>query len=215
MTNIQIRPFSIEFVDPLFAVAIHLGFAHGLLNELWFQYWRLPSGDEWLRVASFGLGMLTLVLAWIAYHSSIRKRPVKAFGRFSVDVTLVILYGLLLVKYADFKAVLLLLVLIYALYVMWDILKSMEYRTDYAKVGGWIKRYRRETITFGWFIAFIMLWWLYSRGHVGNVVALILAYIATIAHRINKQVPIWGALSRGASRVLVQGSDSGEANGGN
>lgn len=210
MTNIPNRPFTIEFIDPLFAVAIHLGLSHGLLNETWFHDWHPPTGNEWLSLASFCLGMLTLALAWIAYHSSIRKRPVKAFGRFSVDVSLVILYGLLLVKYTNLQAVLSLLVLIYALYVVWDVLKSKEYSSEYAKADPWIKRYRRELITFGWFVVFVILWWLYSKGYVGNVAALILAYVATIAHRINKQVPIWGALGRGANRVFVKGSDDGE-----
>jgi len=210
VTNIPNRPFTIEFIDPLFAVSIHLGLSHGLLNETWFHDWRPPIGNEWLTLASFSLGMLTLVLAWIAYHSSIRKRPVKAFGRFSIDVSLVILYGLLLVKYTNLKAVLSLLVIIYFLYVVWDVLKSKEYSSEYAQVGPWIKRYRRELITFGWFVAFVIIWWLYSKGHVANVGALVLAYIATIAHRINKQVPIWGALGQGASRVFVKGNDDSE-----
>jgi len=210
VTNIPNRPFTIEFIDPLFAVAIHLGLSHGLLNEAWFHEWRLPTGNEWFSLASFNLGMLTLVLAWIAYHSSIRKRPVKAFGRFSIDVTLVILYALVLVKYANLKAVLLLLALIYFLYVLWDILKSKEYSSEYSRADPWIKRYRREFITFGWFVVIVILWWLYSRGHVGNVTALVLVYIATIAHRINKQVPIWGALGRAASKVFVKGTDDGE-----
>lgn len=210
MTSTSNSHFSIEFVDPLFAVAIHLGLAHGLLQEAWFQYWRIPLGEEWLRLATFFLGLLTLVLAWIAYHSSIRKRPVKAFGRFTVDVTLVILYALLLVKYANLKAVLLLLLIVYALYVGWDLLKSGEYSNEYLRSDPWAKRYRRELITFGWFVAFVVLWILYSRKLVGDVVALLLAYFATIAHRINKQVPIWGALGRAAKAIFVYGSDAAE-----
>ncbi|MDX6447203.1 MAG: hypothetical protein QOH71_4277 [Blastocatellia bacterium] len=210
MTSTPNSQFSIEFVDPLFAVAIHLGLAHGLFQETWFQYWRIPLGDEWLHLATFLLGMLTLVLAWIAYHSSIRKRPVKAFGRFTVDVMLVILYALLLVKYANLKAVLLLLLVVYALYVGWDLLKRGEYSSEYLKTDPWIKRYRRELITFGWFVAFAVLWFLYSRKVVGDVFALLLAYFATIAHRVNKQVPIWGTLGRAANAIFVRGSDAQE-----
>src|SRR5687767_5464181 len=150
--------FSIEFIDPLFAVAVHIGLTESLFKESWFHDWRLPQGDELIRLATFCLGLLTLLLAWVGYHESIKHRPIKAFGRFIVDVLIVILYAMLLVKSADFNAMLFLLVVIYMLYVFWSVLKSWEYQEEYAQIAGWKTRYRREIVTLFWFLVFLGLW---------------------------------------------------------
>ena len=206
MTTSNPSNFDIEFIDPLFAVALHLGLSHGIYQETWFRDWRLPQGDESFHLGVFALSLLTLILAWVGYHGSIRRRPVKGFGRFIVDVVLVIFYATLLVKYTDFRATLFLLMCVYALYVIWDLFKSWEYHADYANVQGLRTRYRRQIVTIIWFLVFIALWWLFSRNHLSEWSALILAYVATVGHRINKEVPIWGALGGGVAKLFVHGN---------
>jgi hypothetical protein len=198
--------FSIEFIDPLFAVAVHIGLTETLFKELWFHDWRLPQGDEVIRLATFCLGLLTLLLAWVGYHESIKHRPIKAFGRFIVDVLIVILYAMLLVKSANFDAMLFLLVIIYMLYVFWSVLKSWEYQEEYAQIVGWKTRYRREIVTFFWFLVFLGLWLLFHFQWASALTVMVLAYVCTVGHRINKEVPIWGALGNGISRLFVRGT---------
>jgi hypothetical protein len=198
--------FSIEFIDPLFAVAVHIGLTESLFKESWFHDWRLPQGDELIRLATFCLGLLTLLLAWVGYHESIKHRPIKAFGRFIVDVLIVILYAMLLVKSADFDAMLFLLVVIYMLYVFWSVLKSWEYQEEYAQIPGWKTRYRREIVTFFWFLVFLGLWLLLHFQLATELTVIVLAYVCTVGHRINKEVPIWGALGNGISRLFVRGT---------
>jgi hypothetical protein len=197
--------FQIEFVDPLFAVAIHLGFSHRLFGEHWFEVWQWPEGQEIFRFWTFGLCFLTVLLAWLGYHESIRVHPVRALGRFLVDVVLVSLYAVLLVKSDDLHTALTLLTIIYALYVLWSLLKTKEYPEEYPRDILWKSRYRREIVTFGWFIAFVALWLASGTGLIAEWALLTLAYLFTVGHRVNKAVPIWGTLGNALSRLFVRG----------
>src|SRR5207249_10854587 len=101
--------YKIDFIDPLFAVAVHVGLTHGVLEEAWFIEWQLPTGNEWLHLATWLLAFLTLLLSWVGYHESIKTKPLKGLWRFILDVLLVTAYAFLLIKFRNLGAVLVIL----------------------------------------------------------------------------------------------------------
>src|SRR5205809_4877864 len=115
MTDRDKKTFGIDFLDPLFAVAIHIGFTHGVLEEPWFKEWRWPRGHETFDALVLLLAFGTVVLSWVGYHRSISLKPLRAedrmgLVRFILDVVLVSLYALLLVKFKDIDVTLLIYV---------------------------------------------------------------------------------------------------------
>src|SRR5438128_12697492 len=110
------RPFMVDFIDPLFAVAIHIGFTHGLAEEEWFKKWRLPHGDDAFNVFVLLLGFMTITWSWVGYHQSIARRPLQSQWRFIFDVAVVLMYIVILVQYRNFAAFLMALAAIYLLY---------------------------------------------------------------------------------------------------
>jgi hypothetical protein len=179
-------PFKADFIDPLFAIAIHLGFAHGLINSKWFVDWRMPITGERLTAATFALGFLTLVLSWLGYHQSIKSKPLKGYGRFIIDVTLVVIYAMILVKFENLNAVLLLLAIVYLLYLLWDIFKINEYKEQYDLRLSRGKRYHREIVTAIWFGWFLLIWILSNTAIFDYQTLWIFAAIGTVGYRIHK-----------------------------
>jgi len=187
------KAFTIDFIDPLFAVAIHIGLTHGILDQAWFKEWRPPNGHEVFDVLVLGLGFWTVILSWVGYHESIKGKPLKGLGRFVVDVLLVGSYALLLVKFQDIDAVLELLVWIYLLFIVWDLFKVREYKDRY-QAPTWSQRYRRELVTGGWFVAFLGLLVTRKALDLTPVATLVGMWVATTMYRVNKGVPMWSSL---------------------
>jgi hypothetical protein len=192
------QKIGIDFVDPLFAVAFHIGFNDWFVQQPWFAEWRLPAGlDEWFRVVTFWLGFWTVVLSWVGYHKSILTKPLLgAKLRFSLDVLLVVTYALLLVKSSDFFAVLTLLALIYVMYALWDWGKLLEYPpNEYPDKYPPGQKTRRERVTDVFCLVFVGIWVLNWRwpldlnGHWPWLrwVWLGTAWFATILYRIAKE----------------------------
>jgi len=176
----------IDFLDPLFAVAIGIGFQNGILLEPWLQNWVWPKSGELFHLFVFVLGMLTITLSWFGYHQSIRNKPLESNGRFILDIELLILYILLLFQYKNFGAVLFLLAAIYLSFILWDVLKVMEHTEDYRGIGGsQFKRYARELITVQWFIFFAVLS-ITHHFYEDNYYLLIGAYLGIVLYRVDK-----------------------------
>jgi hypothetical protein len=200
--------YAISLIDPLFAVAVHLGLSHGIFLETWFLTGHMPRRADAFGLATFCLGMLTLVLAWIGYHRSVYRRPVRAFGRFVVDIGLVVLYAVLLVQYHHFTVCLFLLAMIYLLYAIWDILKAIEYRTEPSSAPPLLYRYGHETGSIMWFVIFASIYVLAGKTIIHPIVPLVLAFAATIVHRVNKVVPIWLPLGSAIGRMFLFGRNT-------
>lgn len=196
-------PFAVTFIDPLFAVILHLGFAEGIFSTDWFQAWRPPTGSERFCIAVFALGFINIILAWLGYHQSIRRKPLRGLARFGIDVCLVMIYAAILVKFKNFGAVLWMLVAAYSLYVLWDFAKVLEYREEYKGAGAFANRYGREFVTTFWCALFITLAILHNYG-VSDRVVLTCAFAATVGHRVNKVVPFWSGLGRGLQKILIR-----------
>src|SRR5262249_49859396 len=73
----RIPPYNFDFIEPLFAIAVHIGLAEGLLKEEWAEKWQWPSDAEWFHIKIFALGFITLVASWLGYHESIRTKRLK------------------------------------------------------------------------------------------------------------------------------------------
>ena len=173
-------PFAISFIDPLFAVAIDIGFGHGILEETWLKEGHRPIGIEWFNLGVFGLGLVAIVIGWAGYHRSLRTKPIRLFPRFSIDVLLVLLYAIILVQYRNFEVVLALFVACFLLYAIWDFLKVLEHPKQFDNGLPFRKRYRREIVTlvwlafFGLFFAGLRIWgW-------NRTLILVLSYLTCI-----------------------------------
>jgi hypothetical protein len=209
------QKIGIDFIDPLFAVALHIGFNDWFIRQKWFEAWRFPSGvDEWFTVLTFWLGFWTIVLSWVGYHKSILTKPLLGHKlRFSLDVLLVVAYALLLVQSSDFFAVLTLLALIYVMYALWDWGKMLEYPPDeYPEKYPPGKKTRRERVTDVFCLVFVGIWALNWRwpldlnGHWPWLrwVWLGAAWFATVLYRIAKEKDLVAGTKKKVATVVAR-----------
>lgn len=201
------QPAGLDFLDFVFTIAMGIGltpeilgrdYITGLLSEQWARTVQFPQGQDLFNLGVFLLGFLTLTLSWFGYHGSIRKRPLKydtlsGMLRFIIDVLLVIIYGVILVKYRHFHVVLFLLLLVHTIFVIWDLLKITEHWNTYqARGGSHLYRFRREYVSVVSFVLFLLVW--ASAGVLPQVLTLILAIAVTVLYRVNKIYPTWERL---------------------
>ena len=141
---------SIDLIDIVFTAMVTVGLTPeilqvnhitGMLSEPWVMAAlkgapRVPLTFELFDLGTFLLGLLTLLLSWFGIHASLQANPIQystnwGMLRFVLDVTLVLLYGVILIFFQQLHAVLFLLAVVYSLYVVWDIFKTLEYQEDY------------------------------------------------------------------------------------
>lgn len=125
--------YRIDFIDPLFAVAISIGFVNGLFDTTWIKQWSLPARNEWSEAIYFFLAMFAVVLSWEGYHKSIEAKPLESFWRFLLDIVLLVLYIFLLIKFRDTGTFLVLMLLIFVIYIIWDAVKVKEHYDKHYK----------------------------------------------------------------------------------
>jgi hypothetical protein len=147
---------AIDFIDPLFAVALAANFT-SLSAEPWFNCpTMIFTRENLFHVASLFLAYLTVILSWIGYHKSIRKKGIDVNHwagevRFFLDVLILIFYFILLEGYNDFGRELWVLVAIYVLFIFWDQMKRLEGAQEGKDSGSAARR----GVTVVWFIFFI------------------------------------------------------------
>ena len=123
---------AIDFIDPLFAVVLHISFAEIILKEGWFGDFRLVWNEPNLfEVATLLLAYTAIIHSWIGYHRSINKNPIKLDKgagqlRFMLDIVLLVAYFVLVVSLKNFQRTLWTLVFIYAVFFLWDQCKRVE-----------------------------------------------------------------------------------------
>jgi hypothetical protein len=174
----QSGKFRIDFIDPLFAVAIHIGFVEGLLTESWAHDRTFPAFNDIANIWMFFVGLFfVIVTSWVGYHLSIERRPLKQNERFYIDIVLLVLYFFVLLYFRSPSKMCVLLVLIYVFYIAWDYYKTREYDQEFYGGGppptgigylrlcarGWFRRNSApaligEVVTFGWLTC-------YARSH--------------------------------------------------
>ena len=219
----------LDFLDFLFTVSISIGLTpellgingiSGLLSEDWQMVWRWPNASESFSLAVFILAFLNLTLSWFGYHASIKSRPLNYYSgygmvRFILDVSLVIIYGVILLKYKTFTAVLSLLICVYVIFFIWDLLKIGEYHEPPAGVSdsdkyfsvkltkartanpSWseskikLQVYRRELVTLVCCVLFIALGILYFCVSLPQWLALSGAMFISVFYRFSKNHLTW------------------------
>jgi hypothetical protein len=103
--------------------------------------------------------------------------------RFLIDIVLLISYALLLLQFKNLRAFLFFLVLNYGLYLVWDVIKIIEFRERRIK--------SREVATLITFVLFVILWLVVEE--IDRWLVLLLAGLVTLSYRL--------------SRVLIKGAE--------
>jgi hypothetical protein len=155
----------------------------------------VPNQEEWLHIGTFLLGFLTLTLSWYGYHGSLQKRPHKYesgkdMARFVLDVVLVILYGLMLIRFKSLTVVLVILAIVFIIYTFWDAIKFATphfFEDEDGKEDLELKR--RTAVTFGWTIALLAVVGLHCIFGFPWL-SLGLATACTVLYRWNKYSPL-------------------------
>jgi hypothetical protein len=139
-----------DFVRRMFAVAISVGFAGRLVQMNWIKgsqfVW--PTATEWIVLLRLVVGILVVVSGWEWYHRDIRVRPLKHPWRFYIDIAVVITTILFLFASDKEEVWLSSLVLIFALYLLWDAVSALEFRTTAAQAQIW-SAFATNAIWFG------------------------------------------------------------------
>src|SRR5262249_7695758 len=135
-----------DFIDPLFAVILHIGFVHTVLaDDLMHFAARRAAGKVTLcELANLLLGFTNILLSWHGYHRSILEHPIRGGIRFYMDVLCLVMYLYIVLYYQNLLAVLWLFVGQFVLFWLWDAAKAKEYPSE--KLGMW----KMGEKTFGW-----------------------------------------------------------------
>jgi hypothetical protein len=211
MGNNPNNKIAIDFLDPLFAVILHLSFDQ-IRHEEWFLIPRLIFAEPNLfHVAILSLGYTTVILSWIGYHISVHKCGIdvkKTYGkwRFFFDIVLLFSYFVLLENYKALGKALWILSFIFFVFILWDHMKRLEWpdtriEKDEARGKRWQeerrKRQQRRGVTVLWFFIFLGLAFLYrlrpSAGICGcaDCLALVAAFLGAFLYRTHKD-KLWG-----------------------
>src|SRR2546426_9967057 len=194
-----------DFIDPLFAVVISLGFESitrepaffGALRESWLTSPQSIYGTRAsFTIAVIGLSYLTVIASLVGYHKSVLAKNIKittiwGLLRFGADILILGFYWLLLVNYETFRFELYILVLVNVLFVAWDSLKSREYSPE-----SYDSKQRRG-VTVIWLLLFTSLYGGYLlfkaqsslSGDLVDWLALGFAILFTLLYRVHKEKP--------------------------
>jgi hypothetical protein len=191
----------LDFLDFLFTVSMGIGLTpeilqqtqiKGLLQAQWaLGTGRYPNNEEWIQIFSFFLGFLTLTLSWYGYHGSLDKRPHRYdkgtdMFRFVLDVVLVILYGIMMVRFWNLDVVLAVLLVVFIIYSIWDSIKF--FTPNFFEEGNEVENTelkRRIRVTWKWTI-FVFLAFLSHLVFNLEWISVLVAIASVILYRLNK-----------------------------
>jgi len=192
----------LEFIDFLFTGSIGVGTLpeilggdfNGILSESWVTQGQMPLSPDLFYIASLILGVLTLSLSWYGYHDVMRRMKIRfedlnGMFRFIIDISLVLLYAVILIKFKMFKVILAILVLIFILYFIWDIFICC-YKKKKGELTGEI--IRGAGVTLFWLVCFVILWFLtFHINFLGLWCSLTLSILSVVLYRIHKRIKIF------------------------
>jgi hypothetical protein len=194
--NTNSPKLAFDFIDPLFAVAVHISLVEGLGKTEWYERWHESSATwptlnatDGFNLGALLLGYFIVVTSWFGYHQSVAKSQIRlnttpGMLRFAVDVLLLVLYCGMLALFENFAFVLWAIVVTFLLFVVWDQLKRLEYpKEDYGDTA------RRRGVTIVWAVAYVALailgTWFWRR----SPSVLIVALVFSILYRWHKTKP--------------------------
>jgi hypothetical protein len=122
-----------DFVRRFVAVAISIGFAGVLVKMTWLSAPSWPNVTEQEQLWRLFTAFLVILLGWEWHHKDLGIHKTTSIIRFLVDVAVVIVSLIFLISYANERIWLISLVVIFALYVVWDVVNLIEDRTLLAR----------------------------------------------------------------------------------
>jgi hypothetical protein len=189
-----------DFVRRMIAVAVSVGFAGRLVKMNWISGNALvwpPSGNEQMELWRLAVGIFVVVSGWEWYHRDVRDRPLNYAARFYIDVAVVIMTIMFLFASDKEQVWLFSLVLIFALYVTWDLVSALEFRA----AGGALRaKIYSALITNAMWLAFFFFLFS-SRGNKPGATCFFVALAAILlrgleSFRVPPAVTLWGWLIR-------------------
>jgi hypothetical protein len=189
---------AIDFIDPLFAVVLHISFVE-IKEQHWFlNFWCIFQKEYFFEFITIILAYFTIVTSWVGYHRSIKENPISVKnpwgrGRFYTDIMLLIAYFVLVVSFSNFRRELWVLVVIFLLFFLWDQFKRKERgETEESRA--------RRGVTVFWFFIFLLFALFYTfhppsvRNECEDWLILLAALLATILYRAHKEHLVWKPL---------------------
>jgi hypothetical protein len=144
--------FTIDFIDPLFAVILHIGFVRTVVDMRLYLDFDTLYTEHKVTIRALGLlvlGFMNILLSWHGYHRSVLEKPIRGGMRFYVDVLCLLIYLFIVLEFQSLQNVAWLLVAQFVLFWLWDGAKALEYRGS----GVW----RTGLRTFGWGLLFVAI----------------------------------------------------------
>jgi hypothetical protein len=134
-----------DFIRRLVAIAVSAGFAGQIVTQImskegikpweqaieqWTTWTTIPPVAEPLleMVCRLGTSMLVIVLGWDWYDRDLRTKPLKGIGRFILDVIIVSAELVLLLSASYPRLWTIVLVVIFGLYIVWDVFSIIDCR---------------------------------------------------------------------------------------
>lgn len=127
-TGLDIEKWRTDFVVRMFPVAISVGFATRITAMGWLLEGKCPSYAEWQEMPRLLAALIIVMIGWDWYHRDKTRKPSETLGRFIIDV-LVVMVDLMFLFASTTRGLLvwsLLLVVIFGLYVIWDVVSLIE-----------------------------------------------------------------------------------------
>jgi hypothetical protein len=195
MSDAKTDGIVIDFIDPLFAVVLHISFVERVMREPWYTNLNVIfEAPHLFQAGTLFLAYVTIVNSWIGYHQSIKKSPIdvnKNWGmfRFALDIVLLFFYAVLVTNYDHFRRELFVLVIIFFIFFLWDQAKAAETGTS-------LDSSARRGVTFVWLLVFLFFFGIYSvvicipclsnlRSSLGPII-LVAAITSNFLYRLHK-----------------------------
>jgi hypothetical protein len=131
-----------DFIKRLFAVAISVGFANHIDQLKWMATLSSPDQKTAQYSALLLVAVLTTVLSWEGYLTSLRDRPLLDRTRFFIDIVIVFEYLIPLTLYESPPNFALWVCVIFTTYVSWDYVRILM--TTYDNSSEEINRYKHK-----------------------------------------------------------------------
>jgi hypothetical protein len=120
-----------DLIRRLFAVAVSVGFAATLARMAWVQNGTLPNPAELNQTLILGTALVAAILGWDGHLVEMTDLPLFGLWRFLTNLALVFIYMFLLMASGHPECMLWTLAVIFALYMVWDVLTMREQISSY------------------------------------------------------------------------------------
>ncbi len=126
----------VELIRVLFAVVLGLSFTLILRSTAdgGYREWFADPSANFEGIWAIFLTYTLVISSFVGYHKSTRFRPILKPWRFILDIGLLFLYFTAFVLAADLLVLFLVYVIIFSLYLVWNIVRVFEYKFERALI---------------------------------------------------------------------------------